>query len=478
MKTNRRFFGFKAGVVLGMGVLFFYIMHNGFADHDFFSQYYVGRGVAEGARMYGDFSDNKGPVLYLFFAGLSFVFGESINWALIGGNLLLWLISILGLVELARYWQGKGNISKIGEMVFLSAMGLYLGATSCGGIYAENVGMAFLIWSLIFVSRRLYFWAGLLFAGAFFSRQTICFFLPYLIYSTYILGKNNFKKSLLKLFYGGGLVSLLVLGGLIFTGDLGNFIHNAIVFNINYAAAVNNIKWDMFLLFFVNGNLPQLFIVAVLSVLVGLLIFWKRQTGGVEFVILAACSLGSIFSGGIFYLHHLAQFSLVVGFSVGALVAGKEIGLWKTMIIGLILAFSMDVGIDYARYKNEGKSVRLLKFMPSEADKINQKKYLMVISFNPRLYFDYDKRAPDKYFQPFFWSEFYNTEAKTEAQQHLDNMRLKFQDTAFVYIKDDWVDEILIKEYFDNFGDEFGLTKVGSGRISDKEIEIFWAGSQ
>src|SRR3989344_3272691 len=58
-------------------------------DPDFFSFYYIGRGVAQGKDMYVDFADNKGPVLYFFFSVLYLFFKNNYKLALIVTSTIL-----------------------------------------------------------------------------------------------------------------------------------------------------------------------------------------------------------------------------------------------------------------------------------------------------------------------------------------------------------------------------------------------------
>jgi hypothetical protein len=105
---------------------------------------------------------------------------------------------------------------------------------------------------------------------------------------------------------------------------------------------------------------------------------------------------------------------------------------------------------------------------------IEQKKYLLTVTFQPQLYWQYDKLAPDRYFQPFFLSSFFNVQAKKDQVKHREYMKDKYKDTAFTVVREIDPGEEVAVEFFDNFGDDFGLKKQGVYDWCGSEMEVYW----
>jgi hypothetical protein len=63
--------------MLFISFIFSLFLINREINRDYFTFYYVGKGVAHGMDMYGDFADNKGPITYLVFTIIYFLFSDN-----------------------------------------------------------------------------------------------------------------------------------------------------------------------------------------------------------------------------------------------------------------------------------------------------------------------------------------------------------------------------------------------------------------
>ena len=100
-------------VVISLAGSFYLLKGN--IDQDFFSMYYVGRGVAAGQNVFRDFSDNKGPLVYWFFAGLFKIFGYNYTTSVFWGLVVLDAIGIFLWLEVVSKWVEQ--ITGVGEGV-------------------------------------------------------------------------------------------------------------------------------------------------------------------------------------------------------------------------------------------------------------------------------------------------------------------------------------------------------------------------
>lgn len=461
-------------VVAGMCLLSSFMTIKGEVDPDFFSQYYVGRGMVAGKLMYGNFTDNKGPVLYLFFAGLDLVFGDNYGLALGAGSFVLNSLLIWGVVSLVDEVVERKRIKLVSEVAFLGVMILYLlWSFAWGGIFAEGVGMTFLVWAAIYSKRKRNLVSGMLFAGAVLSRQTLGLFLPYLVYLSYYNG-GEIKKNLGRFILGAGLVGMVALGGLAVTHDLGNFVHNSISVALNYVATTNRLRWPYVIYRLYDSGFYRPILGVVLIEIACTWEFLKRKKRRGEIMILLVCSAAATFSGGVMYTHHFLQLALIFGVAFGILVFEFK---YKYVRAGVMLVMAIaviDWQVKYFLQLDRGNFLTL-DYKPAGVPQIEQKKYLMVVSYHPKLYFDYDKQSPDKYFMPFFISTFFNSKAESEQMLHAENMRSKLGETAFVFIKSDTFNSKMADDYLDVFEKRFSLVKVGEQQLPGATMEIYWS---
>lgn len=318
---------------------------------------------------------------------------------------------------------------------------------------------------------KKYGWAGVLTAGAVLSRQTFVFFVPYLIWA---LSRGQDRDKWIRYIKAGGGVILITMGILVLRGEIGAWFLNTVNFNINYARAVQGLRWISILSGLKDFGWNRMlygWLIALTGVTWELV---RRGRRGGELVFLLACSAAATYSGGIFYPHHFTQFLLIIAGGLGVIFVEIK-NIYLIGVITVLILFA--VGDIFRVYWLDGKQgwFNTLNYQPEKIEAISQKKYLMVISNHPKFYFDYAKRAPDRYFQPFFLSKDFNTAADKEVIRHKMNMKSKSGETAFILLRDREVNEKLAKEYFDNFGGEFGLVKADSRELPGGELEVYWA---
>jgi len=449
-------------ISLGISALMWQVQ----VDQDFFSQLYVGRGVWEGGSIYKDFTDNKGPWLYWMFALLYGVFGDNYALALVVSRGLIIGLTVWGLAEWVCIRKGTKAVWLITIL-----LGGLLFSLNINGVYAESLSLVLLVWGINMIFWEKYEWAGILAVGAMFSRQTFVFFIPYLIFA---LNQGEEKERWLRFARGAGLVILMTMGFLVIKGEIGAWFLNTIYFNINYARAVQELRWNS-----IKSGLRDLgwnrVLYGWLIAIIGVVWEWiKKGRRSRELLVLLVCSIGATYSGGIFYPHHFTQFLIIIAGGLGV-IFGEIRNIYLSGVAAVLILSS--VSEIFRAYWVDGKKgwFNSLNYQPAGVESIKQKRYLMVISYHPKFYFDYAKRSPDRYFQPFFLSRDFNVSAHKEVANHKVSMKSKLEETAFVLVRDKEVNKRLAEEYFDNFGKEFDLVKVDSRELPGGELEVYWA---
>jgi len=447
----------------------------GRVDQDYYSQYYIGQGVLSGKLIYADFTDNKGPIVYLVFSVMVWLFGNRLEIAFIVVKTALIAGTMLGLLIIARFYWSK--VRK--EFIKLVLMGIvtmvYMESLVLRGVYAENISMLFLVWTVVFVLTKKSFLWGLFLSLTIMGRQTFVMFVPFVVYLV-VRQKGINLLELKKTFLGFCLPLFLIGGWLLVTGDLMNYVNNTVVFNLNYAKAVAVYKGESLLFGVWDGGIYSLLIMLIIISGVVLWKLKKNRFEGLGLVILFGCSLLTTFSGGIFYPHHFYQFYLLIFLVLGELVF--ESSDWFSISKGIILLIILSFGLlKFWENVDYGQGSKFLTFENKKQllTEIESKKYMIVVTFYPRLYFDFQKSAPDRYYQPFFLSSFLNKEFMKEVNLHREFVADKASETAFVIVKKNFLDKIVADDYLRNFGSDFKLVKVNSYRIEDFDIEVYWA---
>lgn len=453
-------------------------------DPDFFYFYHVGKEVALGQKLYVDIGDNKGPVHYFFYTVLYSIFGHNYGWALFIGSTLIDAASLFIIFKLIeRDWEYKWKKYKIVNLLIVFfflllyksfSMGSYM-----GGLYSENVGMLWLSLGIWLLGKKHSVFSGALFALSVLSRLTYLFFAPFFLTLLFFNFKD--KHKLTRQFLGFSIGGLLCLGIFILyfwiNGELHHFFYN--VFGQNSLAARKLAAGiDKLLLTSIVVSLiePRIIITFMLSLLVVILkIFSKENFKNKAILItLFACSLLTTFTGGlgnIFYYHHFFQFNLM---SIIAITQFRIFVKTKEVFLPLIFLLIFFVSLNYYLFLRNGENnVSSLRKVHPNIPEIVNKKYLVVVPYYPIYYVAYDKTAPDKFFQYFFFSSrsLENPEKKIEQHQKLNRQRL--QNTAFMFVYQNKFEQDIITEYKNNFGEKFNLKKVNKYRDLDVTIEVY-----
>lgn len=310
----------------------------GSIDPDFFSYYYVGRGIIDEQDMFRDFANNKGPVLYLFFALLYFLFGNNYSLALFVGNGMLDAISIYYLFRLLSTYYGlqikKLTISNV--ILILFSVLLYKSFSITyfmGGVYAEQLGMMFLILSLWKYEQKNHFISGLFFALSILTRASFLFFI--IIFPILSLVRRHKYSSLV--FFGKGIAICIVPTALFFiiTGSMYDFIYNNIIFNLHYAGATSDKRlFSLLNVSLLETRIILVFLYVTFFVLIGT--FFSREKN--KSLLIATIYISSILvtnPGGIFYSHHFLQF-MIITFIIFALFQKMVLKAFPILVIVMV----------------------------------------------------------------------------------------------------------------------------------------------
>lgn len=156
-------------------------------DSDFFAFLYVGQGILDGNDMYRDFADNKGPVLYLFFAFLRLIFGNHYAAMLFVGSAILDAATIvLVFAIIKRVWGVAIPMTRAPIIIAFATLSVawyksfFLGYFP-GGIYSESIAIPLLLGSVLMVSNNKPLKGGILFSLSVLTRLSMIFFLFCLI---------------------------------------------------------------------------------------------------------------------------------------------------------------------------------------------------------------------------------------------------------------------------------------------------------
>ncbi len=174
-------------------------------DQDFFAFYYIGRGITEGLNLYRDIAENKGPVLYWFFAFLFKIFKANYSGALFFSNWLLDTVSIFLITKLLSKWIKYDFTPRtFRKVLLLLFIVLYYKSFSIGmvmaGTYSENIALLLLVVSLLFYENKKNLISGIFFGLAVFCRQTVFFFSLFYLYRLIAEKKANKDLSFPKYF--------------------------------------------------------------------------------------------------------------------------------------------------------------------------------------------------------------------------------------------------------------------------------------
>lgn len=451
-----------------IGFLISLTLFYGKVDPDFFSWYYVGRGVSLGMDMFKDFAENKGPVLYFFFSFLYKVFGNNYRLALVFANWLLDTIAICFLIHLWEIWlKRKVELKNLGNLLFLLFVIFYYKSFSIGsftgGVFSETLAIVFLLASFLFLEKGKYFLTGTLFALSVLSRQT--FFL-FIIFSITKIWLNNKDQQFIKVtrFLMGGIFFLVVTLCLsAYYGSLNDLVGNMVLFNSSYISVIG--RGLLVNIIYISYLELRIFLTAFFTLFFLFLLLKKAELKQISWLLfLFLSSVLATLVSGIFYFHHFLQFAIFF-LTLCAFLLKKNS---KFLTITLTLIFIFGVTVNYYFYLNTvEEKINFIQTSKCKESLLAQN-YLMIVPYVPRLYVELNRQSPDRYYQPFFLSSWYNRQADKERQKHLLLKKDKLANTVFVIGKD-----ALSKEYLAYFEEPFGLIKKESCFINEKEFDLY-----
>jgi MFS family permease len=450
-------------------------------DPDFYVFYYVGRGVAQGQDMYIDFADNKGPILYLFFSFLYTVFGTNLELAAVVTSGLIDAVSVYLIVRLYSMWFSDSKMDFSGKKIFLPIGLLFVIksfsiGTITGGVYSETIAFLFILISLFALEKKQHGLSGIFYMLGALTRPTVVFWGIY-IFARALVQKDRLK-NLYRLAVAGVICLLVTLFYYLETG--GSFYYlfqNLIIFNLGYASLVKQLY------------IPQLVgtsvfefrvLISILFTLMFLIWFFikrhEAKKSNTLLLTLFITTLLATFTGGIFYFHHFVQFSLLLSIAYLYIVQNKN---FHPLCPVLILLF-LSVIINYFSFiflsHKTFDSQDLKTFLQNNETLLSQKKHLMVVTYYPELYFEYDKASPDRYIQPYFLSAKFNINLNEDVERHSQLEESKVKETLFVAITKNAFDEQIKEEYLSRFLDKFKLVEVAGTNENGTGINLYISG--
>lgn len=414
--------------------------------------------------MFRDFANNKGPVLYSFFALLYFLFGNNYNLALLVGNGILDAISIYYLFRLLNiYGLQIKRLTISNAVLILFSVLLYKSFSISyfmGGVYAEQLGIMFLVLSLWKYEQKNHFISGLFFALSILTRPSFLFFI---IIFPIISRIRKYKISSLVSFGKGVAICIIpIVLFFIITGSMSDFIYNNIIFNLNYANATSNMRlFSLINVSFLETRIILVFLYVTFFVFIST--FFSKDKN--KSLLMATIYISSILAtnpGGIFYSHHFLQF-MVITFVAFALFQKRILNTLP--ILALVMLFIVGNYVIYSAIPRQSSAFSI--------PEVSQAEYIMVISYHPKFYFIFEKQAPDRYYQPFFLLDFYNKNPAEDVKRHKALNKDKLKKTLFMMVEFSETDKQMTADYLQKFGRAFQLTKQKVYKYENGKIELY-----
>lgn len=444
-------------------------------DPDFFAYYYVGRAVMWGRDMFTDVAESKGPVTYLFFAALYWLFGRNYGPGIILASTILDAVSSILLFILVRRWLNwKPPSGRWLQWIMVSALVLYLKSFSInslqGGLYSEQIGLPLLLFSLLSIEKRQWWTAGISFGCAVLARQSLAGYLLFVFVR--LLIQKNIRLHLAQFLIGLGMVMSGFALAVWLNGEWFWAIENMILSVRWYSQATAPDHWrSVAIVLFREFRL----LIALIFTVFFLLRSRVRRDAPLFFSLLALLAGGavSVFAGSLVWDHHFLQLAplFVVCAFASVLFARHD---YVLRFFGSILAFSVVVA--YAEYMLIGSQIgqRLVDEIPLTSE-VAKKKYMIVYSLSPRVYIDYEKESPDRYYNPDFSlnPEYFGVYSSLAVSRHLAMGEEKARNTAFVFFSDANTRDVRYGWYLDLIRGPFHLKKQADYLFGSLRMEVY-----
>lgn len=454
------------------------LLLTGRIDQDFFAYYYVGRAVIWGRDMFADVAESKGPVTYLFFAALYWLFGRNYTPSIILASTLLDAVNGILLFSLAQRWlHWKVTSGTWRYWGIAAALIIYIKSFSInslqGGVYPEQVALPLILLSLLLTEKRSFLAAGISFGLGILARQSFVYYIFFICVRMILIHPQQRKVGIITFQAGTGIVIGAMGSILWYSGQEYWAFENMVLSVMWYSRAIVAQYWQtvtvtvfrefrllfsmIFVIFFLLKSWNTLKKNKILLTVLGLLI----------------AGAGSVFTGALVWDHHFLQLSplFVICFIAAVIYMRSDYLLWYVGSITICCVF-----IGYAEYVIIGSRLgyRLTDVIPIVPE-IGQKRYLVAQPFQPRLYIDFDKESPDRYYNPGFSLDphFFGGNANVARVRHLAMNKEKIQDTAFVFISDANRPVPPRQRYLDSVREPFGLEKTAEYIFGLLRIEIY-----
>lgn len=459
-------------LILFISLTIAFVFLVGIIDQDFFSFYYVGRGVAHGGNMYRDFADNKGPALYILFALLETIFKNHYKLAIIFTSGFLDTFTVFFFFKILEHlYKFTFKKSFIYFFIIFSAVLFYKSfsiGSFMGGVYSETLGAVFLSSALFASLKDKKMLSGILLTLAIFTRLSFIFFLPVFIALILIQKQKIFKSISFSL--GFIVTSILITLPFLLDGTIHELIYNMITFNKNYGQATR--PSQLYSLIFTSISETRIiFTFIYISIFVLLIMFLSKKKIKYIILVIYLCSMLASNPGGIFYFHHFTQFMLI-SFIVAAYLIKyfpKRIYLFAIYSVVFLTLLSYGIYVYAGILSNQNARFPFIK-------ELAQKKYLQVIPYYSEYYFTFNKFSPDRYYQSFFLLNFYNTNSAYDINRHRLLDKTKLRQTLFLAIVNSETDKNFKDEYLQKFGAQFHLIRKNTYKNGKSIIEVYESG--
>ncbi len=456
-------------LVLSFSFLFSLGFVLGRVDQDYFSFYYVGKGVAEGGMMYGDFVDNKGPVLYWFFAFLHLVFSGNYLVALVAASTLVDAAAIIFLLLFAKDRFKLVLPARFLESFILSlflvsfyksfSLGMFM-----GGFYAESLGVMWVSACFYALGKKKFFVAGVLFCLAVLSRQTLVFWGIWFVYEL-LRVRGSLYKNAMRASTGALLALAAIALALFIKGDLWEFWRAITGLSLAYVGHVTGHYW----LQLKAVVMTEARIAASLVFFVVMTVLLYIQKGAKEtqgFLVAFVSGLLASFVGGLFYFHHFMQFTPAF-LTVFLCVFSLEIKFAR-FIMACMALFLL------SNYLYFFSSTR--QFTTADAEFVCQAangRNIQVVPYYPELYATTGLTSPDRYYQSFRLSSFYNRDPEPHWDEHIRLLEPKIKNTSFVVVEANAFDSEIAGEYLQRLKSAFSLELASRVSRGAQTISIY-----
>ncbi len=446
-------------------------------NQDFFSFAYIGEGVAHGGDMYRDFADNKGPVLYLFFAVLAKIFGDHTLAALVYGGAVLDAISIFCFVRIIQkkfsFQLPQKRLAAFGLIaVFVIWYKNFTFAGITGGLYSEQVALPLFAGAILLLFNKKYLLSGCAYALCVLTNLLMAYFG---IFFLVLLSTAPDPKKYMRFAVGFCAPIIFFTLSTLINHSFGDFLYNMVTWNLLYGSASQSGKFLHSLALL--HSIPSLLITVLLIIGTCAAFFLEpfHKKNCAVIIALIVSSVLSLLGGGVPLFHHYIKIIPLAFFSFAL---WHQLTVTKKHFTPLFILLGIAVSLNYFLYVRSG----LLKKDPPIPDAIvhasQEKKYIQVVPFYSRYYFLLDKRSPDKFFQTYFLSRHYNQSADNDIALHASLDEGKVANTLFLFISKNSFDDQLIIEYIKNFGEKFHLIKRGAFIENDTLITMYSSNTQ